>query len=366
MGQRYNGPANGYDRADAVAVSPGGQTVFVTGHSQSTVSVDLATIAYNAATGARLWVSRYGNSAPTSLAVSPDGRTVFVTGTSGSGAAYTTVAYDAATGARLWARHYPGGGAWSEAISPDGSMVFVTGDSRGTTSADYATIAYSAATGKQMWVSRYNGPAAQGEDFAFAVAASPDGKMVLVSGDSGGGASGASDFATIAYDAATGAQLWLTRYNSDGDGDDHVHAMAVSPDGKAVFVTGTGGRAGKANAYTTIAYSTATGAQLWLRRYSVSGNQEAIAHSVVVSPSGDTVYVTGDSLGGKTSDDYATLAYRAATGAQLWVQRYNGPANSADAALSAAVSPTMNSLFVTGLSQGQASGADYLTIAYRR
>ena len=143
--------------------------------------------------------------------------------------------------------------------------------------------------------------------------------------------------------------------------------MAVSPDGTAVFVTGTGGRAGKPNAYTTIAYSTATGAQLWLRRYSVSGNLEAIAHSVVVSPSGDTVYVTGDSLGDKTGIhvDYATLAYRAATGAQLWVQRYNGPANGIDAAQSAAVSPTMNRLFVTGFSQGQASGSDYLTIAYR-
>jgi hypothetical protein len=358
--KRYNGPANGYDQADAVAVSPNGQTVFVTGHSQGTVSVGIATIAYNAATGAQLWVSRYGNSAPTSLTVSPDGRTVFVTGTG-----YTTVAFDAATGARLWARHYPGGAAWSEAVSPDGSMVFVTGNSQGTTSNDFATIAYSAATGKQLWVSRYDGPV-HGEDFAFAVAASPDGKMVLVSGASGGGASGASDFATIAYDAATGAQLWLTRYNSPGDGDDQVHAMAVSPDGKAVFVTGTGGRGRKPNDYTTIAYRTATGAQLWLRRYSVSGNLEAIAHSVVVSPSGGTVYVTGDSLGGKTSDDYATLAYRAATGAQLWVQRYNGPANRADAAVAAAVSPTMNSLFVTGLSQGQASNADYLTIAYRR
>ena len=205
--KRYNGPANGDDYADAVAVSPDGQTVFVTGHSQGTASVGFATVAYNAATGAQLWVSRYGNSAATSLAVSPDGRTVFVTGTSGGGTAYTTVAYDAATGARLWARHYPGGGAWSEAISPDGSMVFVTGNSQGTTSNDFATIAYSAATGKQLWVSRYDGPV-HGEDVAFAVAASPDGKMVFVTGASGGGASGASDFATIAYDAATGAQLW--------------------------------------------------------------------------------------------------------------------------------------------------------------
>lgn len=50
--------------------------------------------------------------------------------------------------------------ASSMALSPDGSRVFVTGKSDGgrTTSDDYATVAYSAASGKRLGVSRYNDP----------------------------------------------------------------------------------------------------------------------------------------------------------------------------------------------------------------
>ena len=62
------------------------------------------------------------------------------------------------------------------AVSPDGKTVFVTGYSYGTTAGevDYATVAYSAATGAQLWVERYIGPSLQG--FATSVAVSPGGK----------------------------------------------------------------------------------------------------------------------------------------------------------------------------------------------
>ena len=75
----YNGPGNGFDAASSVAVSPGGSRVFVTGESQGTRSgLDYATVAYSAATGARLWAARYngpgnGNDAASSVAVSPRG-----------------------------------------------------------------------------------------------------------------------------------------------------------------------------------------------------------------------------------------------------------------------------------------------------
>jgi hypothetical protein len=58
---------------------------------------------------------------------------------------------------------------------------------------------------------------------------------------------------------------------------------------------------------------------------------------VAVSPSGRTVYVTG---GGNVAPwDYATIAYNTATGAQMWARRYNGPGNGGDLACCVAFGP---------------------------
>jgi DNA-binding beta-propeller fold protein YncE len=104
-----------------------------------------------------------------------------------------------------------------------------------------------------------------------------------------------------------------------------------------------------------------SGAQLWARRYNGPGNGEAT--SVAVSPGGTTVYVTGYSAGATSGNDYATIAYDAATGATRWVQRYSSSGGASQAS-AAAVSPTTGAVFVTGYSTGVTSGEDYLTIAY--
>ena len=100
-----------------------------------------------------------------------------------------------------------------------------------------------------------------------------------------------------------------------------------------------------------------------MKRYNPSGGT-IYAYSVAVSPTGGTVYVTGGS-----GDGYATIAYNAVTGAQLWVKRYDGIPNYAGQppeALSVAVSPTTGTVFVTGciISVG-GSNYDYTTIAYQ-
>ena len=130
----------------------------------------------------------------------------------------------------------------------------------------------------------------------------------------------------------------------------------VSPDGTKVFVTGTSDDSD----YTTVAYNAVTGAQLWAARYNGASTGERGADSVAVS--GSTVFVTGSSYGGSTTNyDYATVAYNAATGAQLWVQRYNGD-GLGNKALSMAVSPATGTVLVTGYSVDV--GFDYATIAY--
>lgn len=384
--QRYDA-AGLDDSARALAVSPDGATVYVTGVSVSGGTLgDYTTIAYDAVTGAPIWVSRYtapngrGLEVPRALAVSPDGATVFVTGVSDDGgttsADYATVAYDSATGAEIWARRYAGpGNGWDSAealaVSPDGTSVYVTGlrsTSSPSTGDDYATLAYNAATGATIWVRRYNGPG-NGNDAADAIAVSPDGIRLYVTGQSYAGAT-QDDYATVAYDTATGARVWVSRYSGPGYGDDWANAIAVSPDGFRVFVTGARYKPGTKEDYGTVAYDAVTGAKIWAHRYNGRGNSYDVALAIAASPDSARVYVTGESPGGRTQDDYATVAYDVATGARDWVLRYNGRGNGGDDARAIAVSPDGASVYVTGASRDPMDpnsqyGYDYATIAYR-
>jgi len=163
-----------------------------------------------------------------------------------------------------------------------------------------------------------------------------------------------------------GMQRWVQRYNGSGKGSDAGRAVAVSPGGRRVFVMGESTGASSGLDYATIAYSAATGARLWVSRYNGPANGKDVARAVAASPGGGTVYVTGDSPGSQSSYDYATVAYNAATGARLWVSRYNGPANGDDIARTVAVSPGGGTVYVTGYGTGTASGGDYATVATTR
>jgi hypothetical protein len=274
----------------------------------------------------------------------------------------------ASPGTQLWVKRYDSlaagdDEATSVAVSPSGGTAFVTGSSQSATSGlDYATVAYSAATGARLWVSRYNGPG-NGDDKATSLAVSPDGNTVYVTGSSQGTTSGL-DYATVAYRAATGAQLWVSRYNGPANLDDAAASLAVSPGGGSVFVTGYSKRGSINDDSATVAFDAATGAQLWVSRYSGSPRSDSSTIGVRVSPDGSTAFVTGTSCSdAKTC--YATIAYSAATGATLWVRQYVGSsAGSERSASSLAVSPGGGAVFVTGFTHTVLSGLDYTTVAY--
>jgi DNA-binding beta-propeller fold protein YncE len=285
---------------------------------------------------------------------------VFVTGysweTQFNQPEYATVAYDARTGAQRWVSRFNGGlgqdAAYALGVSPDGSMLYVSGSSRFT----QATLAYDTATGTELWRAQSREGAQ-----AQALMVSPDGSVVFVVGY------GFShvDFATVAYDAATGQILWSSRYNGPGDGYDFPYGLAVTPDGSKVFVTGASTGVTSDYDYATIAYDAATGTGLWLARYNGPGNGTDGAYAIVVSPDGLTVIVTGGAEGISSSSDYTTLAYDAASGAPRWIARFNGPANAGDNPSDLGLSPDGSVVFVTGTEGRGGLNLDYLTIAYQ-
>ncbi len=266
---------------------------------------DYATVAYGAQTGTRQWIKRYGGpgldyDAGYAIGVSPDASTVVVTGVSSGTAGdtdYATVAYSAVTGTRLWVHRFRGRAGGSDAvyfhglaISPLGTSVFVTGYSTGSTSdLDIATVGYDLATGAKIWSTRYDGPASF-EDFAYGAEVSPDGSTVYVTGYTRSRRS--SDFVTLAYDAATGARAWTARYDGRAHGFDFAYALDMSPDGSRLYVTGSStGRTGVD--YATVAYEASSGTEIWARRYDDPTNDDDYPSALQVSPDGATAIVTG-------------------------------------------------------------------------
>jgi uncharacterized delta-60 repeat protein len=151
--QRYNGPGNDDDRAFSCSVDGSGN-VYVTGKSTGNGPYgDYVAIKYNA-DGVQQWVQRYngpgnGDDEANSIAVDGSGN-IYLTGSSwGSGTSYdfATLKYNT-DGIQQWVQRYDGpGNGWDAAksIIVDGSgNVYVTGGSVGIgTGYDYATIKYS-------------------------------------------------------------------------------------------------------------------------------------------------------------------------------------------------------------------------------
>jgi hypothetical protein len=90
-----------------------------------------------------------------------------------------------------------------------------------------------------------------------AVAVSPgnnDNNGVFVTGSSG--CLGLEHYVTVAYNATTGVELWTRRYDGPTHDPDEASALAVSPDGKKIFVTRRSfGQIGEGRDFATVAYS---------------------------------------------------------------------------------------------------------------
>jgi hypothetical protein len=178
-------------------------------------------------------------------------------------------------GSQFWEARYDGPGydgsdaATAVAVNRAGTRVFVTGWSVDpVTFTDFATVAYATTSGRRLWVARLG----KRLSTAYGIAVSPDGTKVFVSGK--------------------------------------VNYMGVSRDGTKVFVTGY--THGQSNDWATVGYNAGTGAELWAAIYDGPSNQSDIASALAVGPESKAVYVAGASVGyGQTNDDYLTVAYEA-------------------------------------------------------
>lgn len=365
-GTRHRG-----DRATAMAISPDGHTVFVTGEQGG---LESSTVAYEARSGARLWDVHHASMVYPIVAT--NGRRVFVTGLDLDGRGFLTFALDADTGAVRWTRRYHGpvgssGTPSGIALSPDGDSVFLTGERNLTDgSVKEGTVAYSARDGATLWSAKAAG--SPGHDFSARIAAS--GARVFVTTTRDEGASRQNDFVTIAYDEATGVHLWTRLFDDAGNWDSATGGVALGPHGASVFVSGES-YDGSDSDYVTVGYDAADGSRLWKSRYAGPALYDT-PKAITTSPDRSELFVTGSSssIGGIGWPDVATVALDTVTGTQLWVSRYGGSAEQLDSPL--AIVASDSDVFVTGTSAssrqypcedgsgGLCYDRDVLTIAY--
>ena len=197
---------------------------------------------------------------------------------------------------------YVTGWACDAQDKPNGSGGWIPGN-------DIFTLAYDL-DGSIRWVARYNGPGgaqdAIGDD-GRGIALSPSGDRLYVTGGQNQGLGGTEtefrfvgDFVTIAYDTATGAELWTASYHGPAVGLDMAEQVAVSEDGERVYVVGEShaadladGSSGGSDA-TVISYIAATGERDWVSRYHVPGsNRNNAVGTTSISVRGTRIYTSG-------------------------------------------------------------------------
>ena len=362
---RYNGPGNGTDYSYSIAVDNSGNSYVTGGSIGAGTDYDYATIKYNSS-GVQLWEARYNGTGGSQdfgrkVAVDVSGN-VYVTGgsiQSGTGSDFTTIKYNS-SGSLLWVSYYNGPGNGTDEgyslILDSSGNVYVTGESGGTVSGqDYATVKYNS-SGVQQWTSRYNGTG-NNNDIAFSVTVDPSGNVSVTGRSDGAGTN--ADYATVQYSPG-GLQQWVMRYNGNPNGADYANSIAADADGN-IFITGQSKGVSIYSEYATIKYSP-SGIQLWVSRYNGPGSGNDIARSLVLDGYGN-VYVTGNSRGNVGLDDYATIKYNS-SGDSQWVARYDGTGHNTEECRSVKVDAYGN-VYVAGFSYGgSATNYDYATIKY--
>jgi DNA-binding beta-propeller fold protein YncE len=347
----------------AVAVAPDGSALYVAGSDREAFGGgESATVvlALDPASGAERWRARFdgpgGTDNPRTLVADAGGVYVAVISANGDNADLDYV---------LWALHPDGGERfatrWSGigdgrvdtpldiAVAPDGSMVYATGWSAGPGefNVDFGTVAVVATgedAGQTSWEARYDGEEGRGPDQAYALQVDDD--RVYVTGysndlDAGPPFAVNYEFATVAYDAGTGALAWENRRVWDEDNWSTPTEMALA--GGRVFVAGLT-RGGGDSDYATLALDAGTGAELWAKRQELE--QHDFEAPLAIAANEERVYVTGISSSSQTSilfggqgalSDQATVAYEAASGQRAWLARYNDSGYDDDAAVGVAL-----------------------------
>ncbi|MBI3512076.1 MAG: hypothetical protein HY064_15570 [Bacteroidetes bacterium] len=418
---RYNGLANGTDRAVDVVMQSNGNAV-VTGRCAN-FDDDFVTKCYST-TGTVVWTAIFDGLNGNDHAVKMDqdaAGNIFVTGNADNGSDYDYVVLEYnSSGIEQWQSwfDYAGGNDYPSSVTHDNAgNIIVAGRvdvTPLTPSYDILSVEFDA-TGNQQWTAQFNGPG-NGDDDAGDVVADASGNIYLtgkvdmnanvliidndiitLSFDNSGnlrwqhtsgnvtnpdaGAALTLDASTNVIVAAnatanitgrdirrikynsTGVLAWSKDYNGTGDHNDVTNAMTVDANGNS-YMCG----------YTYSAYNkrdmcvvkvSPAGTTLWSATINGSLNLDDEATGVAVDASGNVI-ITGYTKDTITGYAICTAKYSSA-GVMMWTTKYNFLTTNQNDKGTGVVVNSSGEIFVTGESDGNAttvSNYDIVTIKY--
>jgi uncharacterized delta-60 repeat protein len=310
------------------------------------------------------WVYRYNGSADStdmasSIVVGLDGN-LYAAGYSHESLTdrdFTVVSLNA-SGVERWVYRYNGpGNDWDHAYSivegGDGNF-YAAGYSCGIGTSDDFTVVSLTNSGTERWVYRYNGPGNKG-DWAWSIVAGLDGNLYVAGGSYG---------IEIDYDLVvvslteSGAERWVYRYNGPGNGHDGAQSIAVDSDGN-LYAAGYSDGGASLSDFTVVSL-TDSGVERWVYRYNGPADTSDAAKSIVVGTDGN-LYAAGQSNGDGTSHDF-TVVSLTDSGTERWVYRYNGPGSWWDEAYCIVMGPDGN-LYAAGESYGDGTSDDFIVVS---
>jgi uncharacterized delta-60 repeat protein len=329
------------------------------------------TIKYNS-DGDTIWTRKFGGQdygidwVQPPLAISADNdNNIFVVGTvdvslipSIIDNVIFTIKYNS-DGDTLWTRnyHYPGSNldvACAMVLDSYGNPC-IAGKCQGTSDPtynhDYLLIKYNT-DGDTLWTKTYAG-AAEKKDMPSAMAIDRN-DNIYVTGTSMSESD--NDYLTIKYNL-DGEEQWTAIYNGTAENDDEAKAIVVDESGYA-YVTGISRGTGTWGDITTIKYNS-EGNPVWVKRFDGSDNSADAGNAIALDQSGN-IYVTGYENAPTTWQDFVTIKYDT-DGNEEWIERYPNPGT--DIATTIAVDEG-GSIFIAGTSQGETSEEDFLIMKY--
>lgn len=360
----YNGEAFGGDYSNAIAVDQS-NNIYVSGRSDRGGSVlsDITTIKYNSA-GVQQWIAFYngpGSGVDEGFALILDGSgNVYVAGRcmGSTGQDMVVIKYNN-SGVQQWAQTYDGtanslDAARSAAVDAAGD-VYICGWSYGSTSgSDFMVIKYNS-SGVLQWAKRINGTG-NGGDAAEKIKIDAAGGIYAAGYVTNSGSG--YDFYTVKYNSS-GTLQWEHTYNGPDNLYDLSHSMDLD-EAANVYVGGESQKSGPNYDFALVKYSS-SGTELWTRRFNGSDNGNDHPYCVITDSRGNS-YIGGTSSTLTSGMDFELIKYNP-EGIFQWSQTYNGTGNSHDYLRSIALDG-LNYVYVTGESFGGASSYDYATIKY--